>query len=76
MKDKQTSFEPRPKPETTLPLIRNGNGSSGPESGPIIVGRGPSGRIVLSRFPKDSNTSVCRAEVGKTKVWWGVGGFE
>jgi len=50
MKDKQTSFEPRPKPETTLPLIRNGNGGSGPESGPIIVGRGPSGRIVLSNL--------------------------
>lgn len=27
--------------------MRNGNGASGPESGPIILGRGPSGRMVV-----------------------------
>jgi hypothetical protein len=41
-----TSLEPRPKPDTTLPFMRRGNGASGPLSGPIILGRGPSGRIV------------------------------
>jgi hypothetical protein len=41
-----TSLEPRPNPETTLPFIRRGKGASGPESGPITVGRGPSGRIL------------------------------
>lgn len=41
-----TSLEPRPKPDTTLPFIRRGNGGSGPLSGPMIFGRGPSGRIV------------------------------
>jgi len=35
-----SSFEPRPKPDTTCPFMRNGYGASGPESGPIIVGRG------------------------------------
>jgi hypothetical protein len=38
-----TSFEPRPKPDITSPSIRRGNGSSGPESGPTIVGRGARG---------------------------------
>jgi hypothetical protein len=28
--------------------MRSGNGGSGPESGPMIVGRGPSGRIVFT----------------------------
>lgn len=41
-----TSFEPRPKPEITLPFIWRGNGCSGPLSGPMILGRGPLGRIV------------------------------
>jgi hypothetical protein len=30
--------------------MRRGNGGSGPESGPIIVGLGPSGRIVALFF--------------------------
>jgi hypothetical protein len=41
----RTSLEPLPNPETTLPFMRRGNGASGPGSGPIIVGRGLSGRI-------------------------------
>jgi hypothetical protein len=47
-KGKQTSLLPLPNPFTTSPLIRSGNGGSGPESGPMIVGRGPSGRIFVS----------------------------
>jgi len=41
-----TSLEPRPKPDTTLPFMRRGKGASGPLSDPIILGRGPSWRIV------------------------------
>ena len=42
-----TSFEPRPNPDITFPSIRRGKGGSGPESDPMIVGRKPSGRIVV-----------------------------
>ena len=42
-----TSFEPLPNPDTTSPFIRRGNGGSGPESGPMIVGR-RSGRIIFA----------------------------
>jgi hypothetical protein len=45
---RQTSFEPLPNPETTSPFMRSGKGGSGPESGPMIVARGPSGRIVFA----------------------------
>jgi hypothetical protein len=38
-----TSFDPRPKPDITSPSMRRGNGDSGPESGPTIVGRGARG---------------------------------
>ena len=34
-----SSLEPRPKPEMTLPSMRNGKGASGPVEGPIRRGR-------------------------------------
>ena len=43
-----TSLEPRPNPDTTLPPMRRGKGGSGPESGPIILARGASGRFILT----------------------------
>lgn len=36
---KLTSFDPRPKPEMTLPSMRSGYGASGPASGPTMSGR-------------------------------------
>lgn len=44
---KRTSLDPLPKPEMTSPFMRSGKGASGPESGPIIEARGPSGRILV-----------------------------
>ena len=44
----QTSFEPRPKPDITVPPMRSGKGFSGPSSGPIIFARGPSGLFILT----------------------------
>ena len=76
-----TSFEPRPNPETTFPFIRRGNGASGPESGPIIVGRGPSGRI-FSPFSCQStqrlsekylHVLIKRIMLGREWLWWGRG---
>jgi hypothetical protein len=57
-----TSLEPRPKPNITLPFIRKGNGASGPLSGPIILGRGPSGRICggcSSSFHSRADFCIC-----------------
>lgn len=41
-----TSLLPRPKPLTTSPFNLRGNGNSGPLSGPTMVSRGPSGRML------------------------------
>jgi hypothetical protein len=46
----RTSLEPRPKPDTTLPFMRRGKGVSGPLSGPMIFGRGPSGCMMENIF--------------------------
>jgi hypothetical protein len=68
-----TSFEPRPNPDTTLPFIRRGNGASGPESRPMIVGRGPSGRISLHFSFVDQLNGCKRRQRGSSnnkQVWY------
>jgi hypothetical protein len=68
MGGENTSFEPRPKPDITSPSMRRGNGGSGPESGPTIVGRGARGGaasediVAMERGPS--------ALVGQVKPNW------
>jgi hypothetical protein len=47
MKIKHTSLLPLPNPLITLPSSLSGKGASGPESGPAVGSRGPSGRMVF-----------------------------
>jgi hypothetical protein len=43
----RTSLLPLPNPLITFPSSLSGKGASGPESGPAVGSRGPSGRMVF-----------------------------